>query len=380
MQTNVPISTTAYQTALDLAYLASCAIRETVPDKGRIAAMNLHALYTLAERHMMAGIAGMALRRAGVMDDAFREAEGKAVRRTALFDLAREEIFEKLEEAGIWYLPLKGIVLQDLYPAFGMREMSDNDILVDGTRAEDVRRIMEELGFRKEGSTLIHDSFHKEPVLNFEIHYRLFHSAQSKKLDQYYRYAEYRFRKDENGEYRRCMSPEDFYIYVTAHEYRHYEEMGTGLRSLLDTWVILRRLSDVLDRRYIDTELEKLNLSAFEEMNTSLSIHLFDGEDLTEGDKKMLDYILSSGKYGTIQNKVDNGIDRFGGGFLGRSRYFLCRVFLPMDVVRTYYPLFDKIPILLPVLPIYRLYLGITDKKKRKRAQRELKAIRTNHL
>ena len=377
METKNTSTTSKLNTALDLVYLASCAVRETVPDKDRIAAMDLPALYKLANRHMMTGIAAMALRSAGVTDDAFREAEGKAIRKVALFDFEREQIFEKLEEAGIWYLPLKGAVLKDLYPAIGMREMSDNDILVDDTRAEDVRGIMGELGYRKEETAPIHDSFYKAPVLNFEIHYRLFDSIQDRNIDQYYRNVCDRLFKDDNNQYRRHFSPDDFYIYLVTHEHKHYESRGTGLRSLMDIWVLLQKMGSVLDRNYIDKELEKLGILEFEKVNWNLSIHLFEEEVLTEEDRNMLEYVLSSGTYGTIQNKVDNGIRQFGGGITGKMRYLFSRVFVPMETVKAYYSLFAKVPVLLPFLPLYRLYRGLTNRGKKKKMQKELKAIRT---
>ena len=56
-------------------------------------------------------------------------------------------IFAKMRNAGIWYMPLKGTVLKDCYPQFGMREMADHDILFDASRADDVKAIMIEMGY-----------------------------------------------------------------------------------------------------------------------------------------------------------------------------------------------------------------------------------------
>lgn len=46
-----------------------------------------------------------------------------------------------MEQRGIWYLPLKGIILKEFYPSVGMRQMSDNDILFDEAFAEQVRGV-----------------------------------------------------------------------------------------------------------------------------------------------------------------------------------------------------------------------------------------------
>ena len=55
-----------------------------------------------------------------------------------------------------------------------------------------------------------------------------------------------------------------FYLYVTVHEYKHYAGGGTGLRSLLDAYVSLRRHGDGMDMAYIAAEAEKLGIAEFD--------------------------------------------------------------------------------------------------------------------
>ena len=131
----------------DLVYLAACAVNGQVPEKSRTEGMDLSLVYEAAQNHKLAAAAGMALESAGIRNGAFVQAVAKAMRKNALLDADRAELTRKLEEAGIWYMPLKGAILKDLYPRYGMREMADNDILVDAARAQDVGRIMQELGF-----------------------------------------------------------------------------------------------------------------------------------------------------------------------------------------------------------------------------------------
>ena len=54
------------------------------------------------------------------------------VRQTLLFAMEREKILSFFDRSGIWYAPMKGIILQNLYPQIGMRQIVDNDILFDG--------------------------------------------------------------------------------------------------------------------------------------------------------------------------------------------------------------------------------------------------------
>ena len=346
----------------DLIYLSSCAIHGTIPEKERAEQMDLDQLYKAADYHMMTAIAAMALERAGVKNDAFTQATGKAIRNAALFDIERAAVQEKLEEAGIWYMPLKGAVLKDLYPAVGMRQMSDVDILIDETRVKDVRKIMEELGFKHAHRNPIHDDYHKLPVCNFEMHYRLF-SSRSDPFYSYYKGIDDKLIKDENKNsgYHFCF--EDFYIYMIAHEYSHYLSRGTGLRPILDVFVFCEKYSHHLDWAYIEEELNKLGIAQFERKQRSLAYHLFDGAVFTEDLREMLEQAMSSGLYGPTSEYVNRRVEDLGGGTVGKFRYLFKRIFIPMDTIRGCYPFFSRFPIFLPVFPVYRLIQALTVKK-----------------
>jgi hypothetical protein len=361
---------------LDVAYLAACAVNGTVPDAKRVGQMDLETLYQAADRHLLTGITAMALESAGVKDAAFTQAKGKAIRKVAAFDVERAAVLAKLEEAGIWYMPLKGSIMKDLYPRLGMRQMADNDILYDASRTADVRAIMENLGFSTDENSGrgVHDHYNKPPVCNFEMHHALFAAPSETEIVEYYRNVKSRLIQNEGSTYGYHFSDEDFYVYVLAHEYKHYTGGGTGLRSVLDTYVYLKKKGDALDWSYIDGELDKVGIADFEAKNRSLAMHLFSNEELTIQDQTMLEYILSSGTYGTVQNSVRNQMDKYGGGFPGKMKYVFHRLFLPMDVVRAVFPTFAKYPVLLPFLPFYRVFSGLI--KRRDKVMTELKTLR----
>ena len=72
-------------------------------------------------------------------------------------------------------MPLKGVILKELYPKIGMRQMSDNDILFDETYRKDVVRFMKNKGYHLKSGINAHcDEWVKEPVYNFEMHLNLF--------------------------------------------------------------------------------------------------------------------------------------------------------------------------------------------------------------
>ena len=349
-----------YQAAKDVIYLAACMVNGKKPDASRIAGMNLERLYTAADRHLLTAITGYALEAAGIRHPAFTQAKSKAIRKAVLFDAERAAVLAELEEAGIWHMLLKGCALKALYPKIGMRQMADNDILYDVSRSEDVRQIMESLGFTTvlyAGNDYDHDHYDKEPVCNFEMHRALFTPSAPDAVFSYYQNIREKMVKDGGNRYGYHLPPEDFYIYMIAHEHKHYSGGGTGLRSLLDTYVYLNKVS--LDMAYVAGETETLGISKFEAANRSLALHLFGGETLTEKDRVMLDYILSSGTYGTMANRIRNQLQE-----KGRWGYFLSRLTLPPDLMHRRYPVLNKAPILYPFCWIHRLIHAFFFKRK----------------
>lgn len=352
----------------NLIYLVSCAVNGVTPDGSRVAGMDLDAIYNLASRHMLAATVAPALEAAGVRDERFVKAFKSSVLKNATMDAEMDALFAELDAAGIWHMPLKGTVLQHLYPIYGMRQMSDHDILFDAARAGDLKVIMEGLGFITEDFGISnHDVYHKDPVSNFEMHRELFSTSYAKTLHEYYGDVEKRLLGDG---YEKHLSPEDFYLYVTGHEYKHYTFGGTGLRSLLDTFVILK--SEKLDMGYVAAEADKMGMAGFEAANRSLAQHLFSGGELTEADREMLDYILSSGVYGTTDNRVKNEMSRIGVGKIG---YLLDNFLSPINkkhyrhaIFVGEYPFFYRHKILLPFLPFYRAYRVVFVKKGRFKA------------
>ena len=153
------------ETAYDMLYLSACAVNGIVPDTGRIAHMNLEKLFQICQFHSFTAIVCMSLESVGIANKKFIEAKSKAIRKNILLDTEREKIFEFLEQNKIWYMPLKGVILKELYPKIGMRQMSDNDILFDETYRKDIVRFMKNKGYHLKSGINAHcDEWVKEPV------------------------------------------------------------------------------------------------------------------------------------------------------------------------------------------------------------------------
>lgn len=359
------------QNAYYLIYLIRCVLHNKIPAKEKLDKMNLTQLFQVDQTHSLSAITAYSLESAGIYDKAFTEAKNKAIRKNIVLDVEREKVLSELEKANIWYMPLKAIILKDYYPQIGMRQMADNDILFDSSRRSDVRSIMEASGFTTESFEKgNHDIYQKEPVLNFEMHISLFSDAGNSQLYKYYDNVKDRLIKEDNKDYKYKFTPEDFYIYISAHEYKHFSKGGTGLRSLVDSYIILKNQSDNFDFNYVKIELSKLGISEYERKRRNLSLKLLDGVRVDEEEKQLLDHYIFSGTYGTIENSVHNSTD----GTIGsKIRYTHKRLFLTMPQIKNSYPFFYKHKILLPALFFYRL--GKMATKSRKRVVSEIKTL-----
>ena len=166
--------------------------------------------------------------------------------------------------------------------------------------------------------------------------------------------------------YEHYLSKEDFYIYFLAHAFKHFDNSGCGIRTLIDCYLYLKQ--NALDFNYINQELEKIGLLEFSNKLSSLSLKVFDEQELNEEEKEMLLFIASSGTYGTLENSVNKGVKE-----KGRFRYLMRRIFPPMSFYKTAYPRLYKTKVLIPLAWFMRLFRIIF--KNPKRATAEIKLI-----
>ena len=348
------------QSTLDVCYLVSCAVRGEIPDTGRVASMGLDAVYDISREHFLVSACATALESAGVTDERFVREWGKAVRRTALMDVERSRLFSLMDAAGVWHVPLKGCVLGGMYPAYGMRQMADNDVLFDASRAEEVRDMMVSLGFTCEhyGSSN-HDVYFKEPVCNFELHRKLFSLVSGERIYDYYADVERMLVPDGAGTYGMHLTDEDLYVYIVAHAKKHFSGAGIGLRILFDTYVYVRERGGMMDWDYVRAELTKLDLVEFEATCRDVATRLVDGEELSPEDLNLLAYLADSGAYGTLSHQVANNVAR-----QGRLKYLVRRLFKPYKLMRIHYPVLDRLPVLLPMCWVIRMAKSLHTRRK----------------
>ncbi len=359
----------------DMLYLSLCALHNIKPDVKRVEKMDLDILYKSCQSHKTTALVCYALESVTAPSKKWLEAKGKAIRKNMLFDVERNQITSFMDKQGIKYLPLKGIILKEYYPKAGMRQMSDYDIYYDGNFREQLEAFMLSIGYECESKADNHDVYKKQPIYNFEMHHSFFSKEKYKDLYSYYSDIEKRMIKDENNACGYHLSNEDFYIYIIAHEYKHFSGSGTGIRSLLDCYILLNKFESQLEWDYINCETEKLGLAAFEEAQRKLCqklkayLNIADFiVDFTPAEVEMLNYLVSCGVYGNIKTSVVNKLTEETGKsnrkitFAMKEKYILKRLFPPMDFYKKEYPFFYQHKYLLPFCFFYRVYKALFKK------------------
>ena len=198
------------QEIFDLIYLVSCVVNKEQPDKKRCAEMELEKVYSVALRHALSVCASLALESVVELPDYFIEAKYKTIRRLALYEKERQTLLKLFEENGIWYLPLKGIVIKNYYPKSAMREMSDNDLLIDNNKIYDAKTIMLGMGYTcAYFGEIHHDVYKKSPLLCFELHRTLFDKKSAPEFFDYYLDIKDKLIKDDNNKFGYHMTNED---------------------------------------------------------------------------------------------------------------------------------------------------------------------------
>jgi len=159
---------------------------------------------------------------------------------------------------------------------------------------------------------------------------------------------------------------------MTAHEWKHYNGSGTGIRSLLDCYVYCKMKGDLLDWNYITEQCRQLEISDFEKERRQLAIKVFSSEtlrDLTDAETDMLMYYLTAGTYGMFENAIKKKLEN-----QSKAKFILSSMFPTYEYMKRSVLFVGKCPVLYPIGIIYRW--GRIVVKRRETLKRTIKAVR----
>ena len=294
-----------------------------------------------------------------------------SIRRNLLFDQERNAITNFFEQNGIWYLPLKGSVIKDMYPNPEMREMNDNDILIDLDGREKAKEFMLERGyelkpndkgeFDDKGNS---DEYIKKQFFYFELHKFLIEERYSPEQDKYFRHIKDRLIKDADQAFAYHMTDEDFYLYMLCHAHKHFSRNGMGIRFLMDEYVFLKEKGETLDNDYINKKISEFGLEQFDKDLRKVSHMAFDLDkdynesELSDSEKALYDSCLGAGIFGNIETRWKNEAYEMNArstDAITKKEYIKNRLFPDENWYRMYHPFVHKHKIVKPFFTVYRL-------------------------
>lgn len=330
--------------------------------------VTLEELYQISGKgHMDYLILGALLKLDGLSEDwknAMRRRVMLSISKTVAQVNELKNMRQRFEEKGIFHQPMKGAWMKFIYPSPEMREMSDIDVLIRHDCMEKATDELQDMGYRLVQAIKHHDIYSKPPFMTIEAHRAMYDKTVD--TNQYNYFSDFsKAQPVENSTYTYNFNENDFYIYMIAHMAKHFYTMGCGIRNLLDIYVYLNAKGHVLDRTYIDGELEKLGLKAFTEQMEALAYVWMDGETCSELQQHIFDYMLDGGIYGKDENGIWNKFaeEKIKGQEVSRIKLKLWYYFPPISYMSEYYPVLEKHPYLYPVVWLVRVWRGIFGKK-----------------
>ena len=382
--------------------LASYSLAGITLDENPYSDDELKAVYKYAAKSKLAAISFAPIE--GVLDeDKLFDEESfyyewkklflNAYRRSQLFDKETKAIANAFDKNGIWYMPLKGSVIKKFYPNPDAREMNDVDILIDDTKRDEIKDVMNNLGFKVHIPDYVKDpdvekgeitkgenadEYFKEPFFHYELHKYLIEESYNPKMAKYYQSVQDMLIKDSDNECGYHFKDEDFYIYLFAHAHKHFQRNGIGPRFLMDVYVYLNSHKD-MDFIYIEETCDKFGMKDFESDVRTIALETFDleseikEEELSDSQRKLYDSVIGAGVFGNLETRWKNEayeMETKNEGSLTKKEYIKKRMFPDEQWYRIYHPFVARHRILKGPFTVYRLV--VLAFRGRNRIKREI--------
>lgn len=203
----------------------------------------VHELLEKAEQHNILSLVGpLVLEALPELEDGarLREHIQKQVIRQIMASSALVQVTEALESAHIPYLLVKGAYCRSLYPHPEHRSSSDEDILVPKTYFLQAEQLLLSLGYQRgveQEESAVH-SF-SSPMLHLELHRTLTEDSVLEEILGQQLETPMRFSLD--GYKIRTLPPQEHFLYLTSHFYKHFLTGGVGLRQVADMVMVARQ-------------------------------------------------------------------------------------------------------------------------------------------
>ena len=226
-------------------------------------------------------------------------------------------LYQRMNEAGLKPLVMKGIICRHLYETPELRPSSDEDMLIFPWQIEKYHQFMISNGYRlAEPETDIEKEdeisyIHEQNHLYLEVHKYLFPTDAKAygDLNSLFSVLENRITEKVHGAEIRTFGHTDHLLYMICHAYKHVLYTGIGIRQICDIGLYTEKHQNEIDWERIITSTEIFRMDQFfaailNICTKYLNIRLSDEACLTfqkhaaVDEAPLLEDILSGGLYG----------------------------------------------------------------------------------
>lgn len=318
------------------------------------------ALLNLAHRHMLLPLLYDGLRRVPADWEQVPEAAQKLLHRAFLQAVHQDvrmehlgkQLADKLTEADVPHIFLKGAVLKHNYPVPALRTMCDMDVLVRTADFPRIAAISETMGGKLTHSDGNHRNYSFPGGVTVEFHPNLIHHdvPVGTQINPGWQYAE----PDDSHK----LTEEGFYLNTICHLANHFVAGGVGIRFVLDVWVNRHLRKPEADRTKVEAELERFGLLDFTWKIEALAEWWFGDGESTPLLEELGEYILSSGSHGNTDRAILNAVSLSAGS--SRTSALLGKAFFSRAEMEDRFPWCKGRTWLLPIAWCVRAVRAVT--------------------
>lgn len=265
-------------------------------------------------------------------------------------------------EAGIEFLPFKGLSLARYHRVPELRTMGDLDILIHPADRKIAHKLMLSQGYEcKETGDAVWA--YKHDVVRVEVHERMIYESLSNNFD-YAGYFDGVWNFAKNGE----LDPNMQFLFLLTHTAKHILDRGCGFRPFLD--MVFMAKNAELDWDFVNAELQKIKLSDFAKVSFALCRRWFNVElpldcaEISEEffeqatQKAFFDGIFGFGNTSNAGAYMAKDIKRKGGGRKTAFAIALRKLFPKENSMphKRFYSFLFRNKALRPIAWVYRIF------------------------
>lgn len=261
-----------------------------------------------AEAHKLGGIffaqCGSTLAQSPAVFARLQKDFGAAVYHSTVRNDSYAKLQAAFRQAGIPFIPVKGVLIAPVYPDPQLRTMGDMDLLVRYDDRERIRDVLTPLGFTNTKWSEVEWDY-RQDMVEYELQINLikpggFHNPELEGwLNDYWPQAE----ADGSGGYR--LNASFHFFYLITHIAKHIRWVGVGFRQFYDLSILMRYSSEAYDWAWIREQAERLGFFRFVQICLALNERWFGVPSPYPTDE------LTDNLFETVTNKI------FGDGVFG---------------------------------------------------------------